>query len=68
MGIQLVIGFLNLFKGSLGQNLGRLVLGLGAEHRELWLLLWFSSMTVSFNYFSSLMFSILFLCFFFQLA
>ena len=34
MGIQLVIGFIDLFKGSLGQNLERLVLGLGAEHGE----------------------------------
>ena len=31
MRIQLVIGFLDLFKGSLGQNSGRLVLGLRAE-------------------------------------
>ena len=33
MEIQLVIGFLDLFKGSLGQNSGglRLVLGLRAE-------------------------------------
>ena len=30
-GIQLIIGFLYLFKGSLGQNSGRLVLGLRAE-------------------------------------
>ena len=30
-GIQLVIGFLDLFKGFLGQNSGRLVLGLRAE-------------------------------------
>ena len=36
MGIQLVIGFLDLFKGSLGQNSGglRLVLGLRVVHRE----------------------------------
>ena len=32
MGIQLIIGFLDLFKGSLGKNSGRLVLRLGAEH------------------------------------
>ena len=31
MRIQLVIGFFYLFKGSLGQNLGRLVLGLRAK-------------------------------------
>ena len=31
MGIQLVIGFLDLFKGSLGQNSRRPVLGLRAE-------------------------------------
>ena len=30
-GIQLVIGFLNLFKGSLEQNSGRLLLGLRVE-------------------------------------
>ena len=50
-GIQLVTGFLYLFKGSLGQNSRRPVLrllGLGAEWRELRPLLWFSSMTVSF--------------------
>ena len=49
-GIQLVTGFLYLFKGSLGQNSKgrRPVLGLRAEHRELRLLLWFSSITVSF--------------------
>ena len=46
MGIQLIIGFLDLFKGSLGQNSERLLLGLRAEHRELRLLLWFSSMIV----------------------
>ena len=34
MGIQLVIGFLDLFKGSLGKNSGRLVLGLRAEYIE----------------------------------
>ena len=35
-GIKLVIGVLDLFKGFLGQNSGglRLVLGLGAVHRE----------------------------------
>ena len=31
MGIQLVIGFLDLFKGSLGKNSKRPVLGLRAE-------------------------------------
>ena len=35
MRIQLVIEFLDIFKGSLGQNSERQVLGLGAEHREL---------------------------------
>ena len=60
MGIQLVIEFLDIFKGSLGQNSEREVLGLGAEQRELrlslpWQLVLF--------YLPSLMFSILFLCF-----
>ena len=60
MGIQLVIEFLDIFKGSLGQNSERQVLGLGAEQRELrlslpWQLVLF--------YLPSLMFSILFFCF-----
>ena len=64
MGIQLIIGFLNLFKCSLGQNSdgasARLLgLGLGLNIKSAAT----SSMTVSFNYFSSLMFSILFLQF-----
>ena len=61
-GIQLVTGFLYLFKGSLGQNsrCAEGVLGLRAECIESAAT---SSMTVSFNYFSSLMFSILFSCF-----
>ena len=59
-GIQLVIEFFDLFKGSLGKNLRRLVLGLRAKCIESAAT---SSMTVSFNYFSSLMFSILFLYF-----
>ena len=50
MGIQLVIGFLYLFKGSLGQNSKRLVLGLRDE-------------CIESCDFSSLMFSSLFLCF-----
>ena len=56
MGIQLVIGFLNLFKGSLGQNLED---GWGMNIRS-WVPLWFSSMIVNFNNLSSLMLSILF--------
>ena len=64
-GIQLVIGFLDLFKGSLGQNSEASARADGWTHRELrlWLPLWFSSMTVSLIYLSSLMLSILFLCF-----
>ena len=34
MGIQLVIVFLDLFKGSLWQNSGRLVLGLGCKTKN----------------------------------
>ena len=34
MGVQLVIGFFDLFKGSLGQNSKRIVLGLRAECTE----------------------------------
>ena len=72
MGIQLVIGFLDLFKGSLRKNSNGLVLGLGCKIENwsktmpyvvpLWL---FSDIvTISFSILlSSLMFSILFLCF-----
>ena len=35
MGIQLVLGFLNLFKGSLGQNLEGLVLGAEMQNKKL---------------------------------
>ena len=62
MGIQLVIGFFDLFTGSLGQNSKRLVLGLRAECTESCGYLFYDS----FNNLSSLMLSILF-CVFFQL-
>ena len=60
---QLIIGFLDLFKGSLGQNSEEAGAMAGGWTYRAWLPLWFSSMTVSFNNLSSLIIIILFLCY-----